>query len=61
MGTFNYSNKTIYIEAHYGSSDMNIRQFQKVGEEWNEVIPVTPSYIINKDLYPRKHEWQRDW
>ena len=59
--TFNYSNKTIYIEAHYGSSDMNIRQFQKVGEEWNEVIPVTPSYIINKDLYPRKHEWLRDW
>ena len=40
---------------------MNIRQFQKVGEEWNEVIPVTPSYIINKDLYPRKHEWLRDW
>ena len=59
--TFNYSNKTIYIEAHYGSSDMNIRQFQKVGEEWNEVIPVTPSYIINKDLYPRKHEWLRAW
>ena len=33
----------------------------KVGEEWKEVIPVTPSYIINKDLYPRKHEWLRDW
>lgn len=55
--TFNYSVKTIYIETHYGSGDVNtsIRQFQKVGEEWKEVIPVTPSYIINKDLYPRNH------
>ena len=54
--TFNYSTKTIYIEAHLGSGDINtsIRQFQKVGEEWKEVIPVTPSYIINKDLYPPK-------
>ncbi len=55
--TFNYSTKTIYIEAHSGSGDINtsIRQFQKIGEEWKEVIPVTPSYIINKDLFPRNH------
>ena len=55
--TFNYSTKTIYIEAHYGSGYLNtsIRQFQKVGEEWKEVIPVTPSYIINKKLYPPLH------
>ena len=55
--TFNYSTKTIYIEAHYGSGDVNtsIRQFQKVGEEWKEVIPVTPSTIINKKLYSRKN------
>ena len=55
--TFNYSAKTIYIEAHYGSGDINtsIRQFQKVGKEWKEVIPVTPSYIINKKLYPPRH------
>ena len=53
--TFNYSTKTIYIETHYGSGDINtiIRQFQKIGEEWKEVIPVTPSYIINKDYKKR--------
>lgn len=55
--TFNYSAKTIYIEAHYGSGDVNtnIRQFQKVGDEWKEVIPIKPSNIINKDLYPPQH------
>ena len=51
MGTFNYSNKTIYIEAHYGSSDMSIRQFKKADNGWEEVIPVKPMSIINRDLY----------
>ncbi len=51
----NHLQHTIYSESHYGCSEMSIRQFQKVGERWQEVIPVTPSSIINKDLYLPRH------
>ena len=43
--TINYSQKTIYIEAHYGSSDMGVRQFKKMGNRWKEIIPVKPMSI----------------
>ena len=53
--TIDYVNKTIYIEAHYGSSDRSIRQFKKVGDGWKEVIPVKPMSKINEDLFPVSH------
>ena len=53
--TFDYVHKTIYIEAHYGCSDMSIRQFKKADNGWEEVIPVKPMSIINRDLYPTSH------
>jgi hypothetical protein len=53
--TIDYANKTIYIEAHYGSSSRSIRQFQKVENGWKEVIPVKPMSIIHEKLFPISH------
>ena len=53
--TFDYINKTIYIEAHYGSSDKRVRQFKKIGDGWEEVIPVMPMSVLNELLYPHSH------
>lgn len=47
--TINYDMHTIYTEAHYGSSDCQINQYKKIGEEWIEVSPVKPLSLICED------------
>ncbi len=52
--TINYTFQTIYVEAHYGSSEEEIRQYKKVNNLWSEIIPVKPLSIINDDLFPKR-------
>ena len=48
----NYTFQTIYVEAHYGCSEEEIRQYKKVNNLWSEIMPVKPFSIINKNLFP---------
>ena len=50
--TINYTFQTIYVEAHYGCSEEEIRQYKKVNNLWSEIMPVKPFSIINKNLFP---------
>lgn len=50
--TINYTFQTIYVEAHYGCSEKEIRQYKKVNNLWSEIMPVKPFSIINKNLFP---------
>lgn len=50
--TINYLQKTIFTEAHYGSSDYEIHQYKKIGNNWIEVLPITPLSILQRSLYP---------
>ena len=52
--TFNYKEKTIYTEAHYGWSK-EINQYRKVGSNWIRDVPVKPLSIINKCLFSQPH------
>lgn len=62
----NYIFQTIYVEAHYGCSEKEIRQYKKVNNLWNEIIPVKPLSIINKDLLPESklvpsYKYRTNW
>ena len=50
--TINYTFQTIYVEAHYGCSEEEIRQYKKVNNLWSEIMQVKPFSIINKNLFP---------
>ncbi len=47
----NYTHRTIYIEAHYGATDKEIKQYKIVGNKWIEIFPITPLSVIKKELY----------
>ena len=62
----NYIFQTIYVEAHYGCSEKEIRQYKKVNNLWSEIIPVKPLSIINKDLLPESelapsYKYRTNW
>ena len=62
----NYIFQTIYVEAHYGCSEKEIRQYKKVNNLWSEIIPVKPLSIINKDLFPESklapnYKYRTNW
>ena len=50
--TFNYTERTVYIEAHYGCCEQNVRQFKKIGNGWMEVRPIKPLSILQANLRP---------
>lgn len=53
--TFNYSDQSIYSEAHYGFADIKIRKIKKTENGWIDVAAIRPLSIINKVLYPKNH------
>ena len=50
--TFNYAEKTIYIETHMGGFAAVTRKYKRVEDTWQEVFAITPMSIINELLYP---------
>ena len=50
--TFNYTEHSIYSEAHYGSVDRKIRKIKQTDCGWIDVAAIRPLSIIHKDLYP---------
>ena len=57
--TINYAQRTIYSEAHYGCCEYMQKVFQKVGNTWEERLPIRPLSILSKELFPETHHNKR--
>ena len=53
--TFNFTERTIYSEAHYGFANAEIHKIKKTENGWIETAAITPLSVMNKDLYPHFH------
>lgn len=49
--TFNYTERTVYAEAHYGGFEVEKRRFKKIGDGWIEISPIKPQSILQTNLY----------
>ena len=52
--TINFSQHTIYAEAHYGYSEYNIRKFRKIDDSWLEIYPIKPLSLLIENMFPKK-------
>ena len=50
--TFNYTERTVYAEAHYGGFEVEKRRFKKICDGWIEISPIKPQSILQTNLYP---------
>ena len=52
--TINFSQHTIYTEAHYGYSEKVVHKFRKVEGAWMEIYPIKPLSLLQKNMFPPK-------